>query len=165
MSYIFKLQHRDKVKSEAVGKFEAKFSNKIDDATVDASTIPKFVKISDEPFSGCFKTSMCTGDGIIVVHTSKITAIPEDNVVSYEKINSWQFWKYKLANDFKEKMALLGFAVAVIGLAIDLVLGIGKSNTSYTWIVEHDEELTWISFGMKLAGLLLIYIKGIREWK
>jgi hypothetical protein len=151
--------------NDKIGRFDA-FFPKQDLQNTDVTDIPKFVKINIATKTHVLKTTQKDsriGNVYVSPSTYDGQMIRKINI---SQASEFSFLTYRIRNDKNQQIATSGLFIATVGLVIDGSFAIGKAGF-VRWILSNNQILFWMitAIILKVLGLGLVYIKGLKEAK
>lgn len=147
-----------------IGRFDAFIPDvDADNIKVEKADIYGYIQIE----GALLKTSCNGGNASVFIRTDAVAestkAHPRE--IKIEKATENAFFWYKLWHDATQKTAFIGLLLAIAGVLIDTGFAIGKVHVFFTVSYEVSLLALVIAFLLKVAGLWLVFKKGLREAK
>ena len=164
---IFKLRHMVEVSGSKLGRREASFPRY--KTGTEEWKMPPYVILESGKSKVFLRTSSQqsgTGDEVFVA-PSVFKDVTDRTEIKCSAVSAFRYRLDLVLHDPKQRAALCGTLLALIGVFIDGGLAVGKIMERPLWTVK-DSTIIWsmfISMLLKVAGLCILLWKGILEDK
>lgn len=157
MSQNWVLYHSMKVKEQFVAFFPENSTNE---------TPPEYLEIkADKVFVGYFKREIqqFRSDNEVWVSLDLHKEIKDGTPVSTQAISAIRFRLYKILNDKKQRLALMGLIASIFSIAINGALAIGKEHPIFIVSEFVIAFSMWSALILQITGAVLLFWKGVLE--
>jgi hypothetical protein len=165
--YEFVLEHKASLEDCSIGAFEAVYSFE-DKNEKKIETFPSFIKITRDNKTRFFKTRPAGKyKATLFINPKALEGKDNEDTIAWSEVTKRAFFLHRQWHDPSLRLLWIGLFLAIAGTFIDGSFTIGKYPNLVLFHPTSQQIgiLLWLAMLLKVVGLIMVYVKGVREAK